>query len=179
MVPFCRELYIEQEDFMENPPGKFFRLAPGREVRLRYAYLVTCTSVVRDDSGNIIEVRCTYDPDSRGGNAPDGRKVKGTIHWVSARHCRDAEVRVYQPLFADPEPKFSTDENLADILNPQSCEIIEEAKMEPALLGSPSGACFQFERLGYFNVDQDSSVEKTVFNRTVALRDTWARVKGK
>ena len=179
MVPFCRELYIEQEDFMENPPGKFFRLAPGREVRLRYAYLVTCTSVVRDDSGNIIEVRCTYDPDSRGGNAPDGRKVKGTIHWVSARHCRDAEVRVYQPLFADPEPKFSTDENLADILNPQSCKIIEEAKIEPALLGSPSGACFQFERLGYFNVDQDSSVEKTVFNRTVALRDTWARVKGK
>lgn len=176
-VPFCRELFIEQDDFMENPPGKFFRLAPGREVRLRYAYLVTCTDVIHDENGNVAEVRCTYDPETRGGNAPDGRKVKGTIHWVSAKHAQDATVRLYEPLFNDPEPKFSSEDNLADILNPNSCVTIEQAKIEPSLVSAKPGACFQFERLGYFCVDPTSTEVTPVFNRAVSLRDTWQRVK--
>ncbi|MEK9943053.1 MAG: glutamine--tRNA ligase/YqeY domain fusion protein, partial [Gammaproteobacteria bacterium] len=178
-IPFSRELFIEQDDFMEDPPGKFFRLAPGREVRLRYAYLVTCTEVIHDENGNVAEVRCTYDPETRGGNAPDGRKVKGTIHWVSAKHARDATVRLYEPLFNEPQPKVSSEADLENILNPNSCVVVEKAKIEPSLANAQTGACFQFERLGYFCVDPSSTSSQPVFNRAVGLRDTWARVKNK
>ncbi|MGB1612923.1 MAG: glutamine--tRNA ligase/YqeY domain fusion protein [Arenicellales bacterium] len=178
-IPFSRELFIEQDDFMEDPPGKFFRLAPGREVRLRYAYLVTCTEVIHDENGNVAEVRCTYDPETRGGNAPDGRKVKGTIHWVSAKHARDATVRLYEPLFNEPQPKVSSEVDLENILNPNSCVVVEKAKIEPSLANAQTGACFQFERLGYFCVDPSSTSSQPVFNRAVGLRDTWARVKNK
>ena len=178
-LPFCRELFIEQEDFQEDPPKKFFRLAPGREVRLRYAYLVTCTEVIKDSSGEIIEVRCTYDPETRGGNAPDGRKVKGTIHWVSARHSAQAEVRLYEPLFVDSEPHVSSEDDLKNALNETSLTTLDNVQVEPSLADAPPGSIFQFERLGYFCVDRDSTDARQVFNRTVALRDSWAKAKSK
>jgi len=178
-LPFCRELFIEQEDFQEDPPKKFFRLAPGREVRLRYAYLVTCTEVIKDSSGEIIEVRCTYDPETRGGNAPDGRKVKGTIHWVSARHSAQAEVRLYEPLFVDPEPNVSSENDLQNALNETSLTTLDNVQVEPSLTDAAPGSIFQFERLGYFCVDRDSTDARQVFNRTVALRDSWAKAKSK
>jgi glutaminyl-tRNA synthetase len=173
-VPFGRELYIEQEDFMENPPKKFFRLSPGTEVRLRYAYFITCREAVKDATGNIVELRCTYDPTTKGGNAPDGRKVKATIHWVSAKDVQKAEVRLYNPLFARPDPKAG--ENFTDDLNPMSLEVLADARIEPALADAGLGDVVQFERLGYFTPDPDTSTEKPVFNRTVGLRDTYAKV---
>ena len=174
-VPFSRELYIERDDFMEDPPRKFFRLAPGREVRLRYAYFITCNEVVKDDSGEIVELRCTYDPATRGGDAPDGRKVKATLHWVSAAHAMEAEVRLYDRLFSVPEPGKERD-LLADI-NPNSLQVLPSCRLEPSLTDASPGAVYQFERLGYFCVDPDSSAGKPVFNRTVTLRDTWARMQ--
>jgi glutaminyl-tRNA synthetase len=175
-VPFGRELWIEREDFMEDPPKKFFRLAPGREVRLRYAYFITCTDVVKDDAGEIVEIRCTYDPATKGGDAPDGRKVRGTLHWVSAAHAVEAEVRLYDHLFADPDPGKTRD--WLEDLNPDSLKVVA-AKLEPALAEAPVGRAVQFERLGYFTPDPDSSHAKPVFNRTVALRDSWARMQAK
>jgi len=176
-VPFSRELFIERDDFMEDPPKKFFRLAPGREVRLRYAYFLTCNAVIKDDSGEVTELRCSYDPATRGGDAPDGRKVKATLHWVSAGHAVPAEVRLYEPLFASADP--GADGDLLDDLNPQSLERIEDARLEPALADAATGAPVQFERLGYFCADPDGSKERPVFNRTVGLRDAWAKLKGK
>ena len=173
-VPFSRDIYIEREDFMEEPPSKFFRLAPGREVRLRYAYFITCTDVVKDDAGDIIELRCTYDPETRGGDAPDGRKVKATLHWVSAADAITAEVRLYDYLFTEAAP----DGVLAESLNPDSLSVLEDCRLEPALADADTGETVQFERLGYFCRDPDSQSGKPVFNRTVALRDTWAKVKG-
>jgi glutaminyl-tRNA synthetase len=179
-VPFSRELYIEQDDFMEDPPKKFFRLAPGREVRLRFAYFLTCTDVVKDPvSDEIVEIRCTYDPATRGGNAPDGRKVKGTIHWVSASHAVEAEVRLYDHLFVKDNPEEVEEGQDALVnLNPRSLQVIPRAKLEPSLATAEPGSRFQFERLGYFTVDsKDSQPGQPVFNRTVTLRDTWAKVK--
>jgi len=179
-VPFSRVLYIEQDDFREDPPKQYFRLAPGREVRLRYGYFVTCTGVVKDASGAVTEIHCTYDPATRGGNAPDGRKVKSTIHWVSAQHAIDAEVRVYDTLFNREDPnEVEEGQDFTANLNPNSLEIVTGAKLEPSLRGAKPGAGFQFERLGYFAVDPDSTPEKPVFNRTVALRDTWAKIEKK
>ena len=173
-VPFSRELYIEQDDFMEDPPKKFFRLAPGREVRLRYGYFITCTEVVKDEAGEVVELRCTYDPKTRGGQSPDGRKVKGTIHWVSARHAIEAEVRLYEHLFTSERPDEEAD--FLSTLNPDSLEVVANAKVEPSLADARPGERFQFERLGYFAVDPDSGPGAPVFNRTVSLRDTWAKV---
>ena len=179
-VPFSRELYIEQHDFMEDPPRKYHRLGPGREVRLRYGYLVTCTGFRKDEDGNVCEVRCTCDPDSRGGNAPDGRKVKGTIHWVSAQHAIDAEVRLYDRLFKDENPNDVPEgADWKDSLNPDSLEVVAEAKVEPSVAGAEPGTTYQFERNGYFCIDPDSTDEKLVFNRVVALRDTWAKMQKK
>lgn len=176
IVPFSREVYVEQDDFLEDAPRKYFRLSPGREVRLRYAYLVTCTEVVKDDEGNVIEVRCTYDPESKGGNAPDGRKVKGTIHWVSAKHAVDAEVRLYDRLFSQESPDDVPEgQDWKDGLNPESLEVLSSAKLEPSLASAKPGARVQFERNGYFCVDQDSTPEKLAFNRTATLRDSWAK----
>jgi glutaminyl-tRNA synthetase len=171
-VPFSRELYIEQDDFMENPPKKFFRLSPGMEVRLRYAYFITCREAVKDAAGNIVELRCTYDPATKGGNAPDGRKVKSTIHWVSAPHAKQAEVRLYNPLFLRPDP--GADGDPVKDLNPQSLEIIADARLEPALETAKVGDTLQFERLGYFCRDTDAGL---VFNRTVGLRDAYAKAQ--
>jgi glutaminyl-tRNA synthetase len=176
-VPFSKVLYIEEDDFRETPPPKYFRLSPGREVRLRYGYLVTCTSVVKDEKGEVVEVHCSYDPATRGGNTPDGRKVKSTIHWVSASHAVDAEVRVYDTLFTQENPDEAEDFTAA--LNPNSLEVIPQAKLEPSLAGAAAGSRYQFERLGYFCVDPDSGPGKLVFNRTVALKDTWAKVEKK
>lgn len=179
-IPFSRELYIEQDDFMETPPKRFFRLTPGREVRLRYGYFITCKEVIKDPVTNdIMEIRCTYDPDTRGGNAPDGRKVKSTIHWVSANHAIDAEVRLYERLCLDPEPDISDGKNLESVLNPNSLEVINSAKLEPSLKESTSGNPIQFERLGYFCLDSEDSKDKDnlVFNRTVSLRDSWAKTQ--
>jgi glutaminyl-tRNA synthetase len=179
-VPFGRELYIEREDFMEDPPRRFYRLSPGREVRLRYAYFITCTDVVKDDTGEVIEVHCTYDPATRGGDAPDGRKVRGTLHWVSAAHALPAEVRLYDRLFAAEDPyDYDEDagEDLMSNLNPNSLEILPRAYVEPTLAGAVPGTRFQFERRGYFCVDPDSTSEQPVFNRTVALRDTWKKIQ--
>ena len=176
-VPFSKVLYIEEDDFRETPPPKYFRLSPGREVRLRYGYLVRCTSVVKDEKGEVIEVHCTYDPATRGGNTPDGRKVKSTIHWVSAGHAVDAEVRVYDTLFTKENPDEA--EDFTANLNPNSLEVIPRAKLEPSLAGAAPGSRYQFERLGYFCVDSDSGPGKVVFNRTVALKDTWAKVEKK
>ena len=173
-IPFRRELLIERDDFMEDPPKKFFRLAPGREVRLRYAYFVTCREVVKDAAGTVIELRCTYDPASRGGNAPDGRKVQGTIHWVTETDSVPAEVRLYNQLFARPDPGANGDV-MAD-LNPDSLEVLSGCRVEPALADAPVGAAVQFERQGYFCADPDSTADRLVFNRTVGLRDTWAKV---
>src|SRR6202051_3844145 len=179
-VPFSRVLYIEQDDFREVPPPKYYRLSPGREVRLRYGYFVTCASVVKNEKGEIVEVHCTCDPATRGGNAPDGRKVKATIHWVSAAHAVDAEVRIYENLFLKEDPSDVEEGNdVLDNLNPNSLEIIENAKLEPSLASATVGSRFQFERLGYFCVDPDSKPGKPVFNRTVALKDAWARVEKK
>ncbi len=180
-VPFSRVLYIEQDDFREDPPKQYFRLSPGREVRLRYGYFITCTSVVKDEkTGEPVEIHCTYDPATRGGNAPDGRKVKSTIHWVSAAHAIDAEVRLYDNLFTKEDPNDVPEgvEFTAN-LNPNSLETLTNAKLEPSLRGAASGSRYQFERLGYFSVDPDTTPEKLVFNRTVALRDTWAKIEKK
>ena len=179
-VPFSRVLYIEQGDFHEDPPRKYFRLAPGREVRLRYAYFITCVDVVKDSAtGQVVEVHCTYDPATRGGDSPDGRKVKGTIHWVSADHALDAEVRLYDHLFAKENPEAVADgEDWRDNLNPDSLETLTSCKVEPSLATAAAGARFQFERHGYFCVDsKDSGADKLVFNRTVSLRDKWARIE--
>ena len=179
-VPFSRVLYIEQDDFREVPPPKYFRLTPGREVRLRYGYFITCTSVVKNNAGEVIEVHCTYDPATRGGNAPDGRKVKATIHWVSAAHAVDAEVRIYENLFLKENPAdVEEGQDVLDNLNPNSLEIIADAKLEPSLAGAAAGSRYQFERLGYFCVDPDSKPGKPVFNRTVALKDAWGRLEKK
>jgi len=180
-VPFSRVLYIEQDDFREVPPPKYFRLAPGREVRLRYGYFITCKSVVKDDKGEVVEIHCTYDPATRGGNAPpDGRKVKSTIHWVSAAHAVDAEVRIYENLFLKENPgEVEEGQDFTTNLNPNSLEVIPHAKLEPALANAAAGSRYQFERLGYFCADPDSKPGKPVFNRTVALKDTWAKVEKK
>jgi glutaminyl-tRNA synthetase len=172
---FSRELYVERDDFMENPPKKFFRLSPGTEVRLRYAYFITCREVKKNEAGEVVELRCTYDPATKGGNAPDGRKVKATLHWVSAQDSRRAEVRLYNPLFARPDPNAG---NFAADLNPHSLEVIADARVEPALVGSSSNAAVQFERQGYFCPDPNSRPERLVFNRTVGLRDSWAKIAG-
>ncbi len=180
-VPFSRELFIEADDFMEDAPKKFFRLAPGREVRLRYAYFITCNEVVKDKSGNITELRCTYDPATRGGNAPDGRKVKGTIHWVSAQHAASAEIRVYDHLFKTEYPDDAPEgKTFLDNINPDSLAIVRDAKLEPSLAAAGPGQHFQFERLGYFFTDPvDSKPGRPVFNRTATLRDTWAKEAAK
>jgi len=177
-VPFSRVLYIERDDFREDPPPKWFRLAPGREVRLRYAYYVTCTDVVKDEAGQVIELHCTYDPESRGGWAPDGRKVRGTLHWVSAAHSLEVEVRLYDRLFTVPNPlDVGEGEDFTANLNPNSLEVLTSCRAEPSLAGAEPGSIFQFERQGYFCVDPDSSPERLVFNRTVPLRDTWAKIE--
>jgi glutaminyl-tRNA synthetase len=178
-VPFGRELWIERDDFLEEPPKKFFRLAPGREVRLRYAYFITCTGVVKDPcSGEVVELRCTYDPATRGGDAPDGRKVKATLHWVSVAEAVEAEVRLYDHLFTKENPSDVVEgEDWKANLNPKSLEVISDAKVEPSLAAAKPGDRFQFERLGYFCVDPDSSSGRLVFNRTVTLKDTWARIR--
>jgi len=176
-IPFSKVIYVERDDFMQEPPRKFFRLGPGREVRLRYAYFITCNDFVKDENGEVVELRCTYDPLTKGGNAPDGRKVKGTIHWVSADHALEAEVRLYDRLFNDPEPDSNKHEqDWKEFLNPDSRKVLNNAKLEPSLATAVAGDQFQFERLGYFNVDvKDSTAGKPVFNRTITLRDSWAK----
>jgi len=171
-IPFGRELYVEREDFMENPPKKFYRLSPGKEVRLRYAYFVTCQSIMKDEAGNVTELRCTYDPATKGGNAPDGRKVQATLHWVAAKDSIPAEIRIYNPLFTRPDPGGA--DLLAD-LNPHSLEVLKEARLEPELAQAKPGEVVQFERQGYFCVDIESASGKPVFNRTVGLRDSYAK----
>jgi glutaminyl-tRNA synthetase len=181
-VPFARVLYIERDDFMEDPPKKFFRLAPGREVRLRNAYLITCTDVIKDSSGEVVELHCTYDPATRGGDAPDGRKVKATLHWVSAAHAHDAEVRLYDRLFSVEDPAgeaAKAGQDFIQFLNPASLDVLRDCKVEPSLAQAPPGARYQFERLGYFAVDPDSRPDRLVFNRTVSLKDTWAKVSSR
>jgi glutaminyl-tRNA synthetase len=179
-VPFSGVLYIEQEDFREDPPKQYYRLSPGREVRLRYGYFITCTSVVKNAQGEVVEVHCTYDPATKGGNAPDGRKVKSTIHWVSAAHAIDAEIRLYDNLFTRENPNETAEgQDFTANLNPNSLEILRGAKLEPSLATPPVGERYQFERLGYFCVDPDSTPGHPVFNRTLALRDTWAKIEKK
>jgi glutaminyl-tRNA synthetase len=179
LVPFTRELFIERDDFMEEPPKKFFRLSPGTEVRLRYAYFITCTDVIKDANGEITEIHCTYDPASRGGNSPDGRKVKSTIHWVSATENIEAEVRLYDRLFSDEEPDGHKDVDFKEFMNHDSLQVLPKCYLEPFVKDAKVLDHFQFERLGYFNIDQDSSAEKLVFNRTVQLKDTWTKVQQK
>jgi glutaminyl-tRNA synthetase len=179
-VPFSRVLYIERDDFREVPPKQYYRLSPGKEVRLRYGYFVTCTSVVKDEqSGEVTGIHCTYDPATKGGNAPpDGRKVKSTIHWLSAAHAVDAEVRLYENLFTTENPNETKEgEDFTANLNPNSLEILGNCKVEPSLTGAASGDRYQFERLGYFCVDPDTTPGKSVFNRTLPLRDTWAKIE--
>ncbi|MGC9332536.1 MAG: glutamine--tRNA ligase/YqeY domain fusion protein, partial [Anaerolineae bacterium] len=179
MLPFSRELYIEQEDFREDPPRKWFRLAPAAEVRLKHAYYITCQNVIRDpETGEVVELRCTYDPESRGGSTPDGRRVKGTLHWVSASHAVDAEVRLYDRLFTEPDP-MDVDEGAdwTDSLNPDSLKVLTGSKVEPGLAAPPPGSRYQFLRMGYFAVDPDSVPGKPVFNETIGLRDTWAKIE--
>ena len=176
LVPFSKVIWIERGDFLEDPPKKFFRLAPGREVRLRYAFFITCTDIVKDTSGEIIEVRCTYDPETRGGNAPDGRKVKGTIHWVSSEHAQDAEIRLYNPLYVCPHP--GTENDFIDDINPNSVEILNDCKLEPSISELNNDLAIQFERMGYFFKDETSKPDKLIFNRTISLRDTWQKIKG-
>jgi glutaminyl-tRNA synthetase len=186
-VPFSRELYIERDDFMEDPPKKFYRLAPGREVRLRYGYFITCTEVVKDAAGEIVELRCTYDPATRGGDSPDGRKVQGTIHWVSAAHAADCELRLYDKLFTIPDPDAVEEgKDFLSALNPESLVVIRGAKVEPSVLSDPLGSRYQFERTGYFISDpadsrpgEGAGKGALVFNRTVTLRDSWAKIKDK
>ena len=176
-VTFARELYIERDDFREDPPPKFFRLAPGREVRLRNAYLIQCVEVVKDASGNVTELRCTYDPQTRGGDAPDGRKVKATLHWVAAPTAVEAEIRLYDYLFLKPDPDdVGPGENYLANLNPDALKVVR-GLVEPGVADAPPGTRFQFERVGYFCVDRDSASGKPVFNRTVTLRDTWAKIE--
>jgi glutaminyl-tRNA synthetase len=174
-VRFGRELYVERDDFMENPPKKFFRLSPGKEVRLRYAYFITCREAVKDATGEVVELRCSYDPSTRGGNAVDGRKVQATLHWVSAADAITGEVRLYNQLFTKPDPDVS---NFAAAINSNSLEVVTDAKLERALAADNSPAPVQFERLGYFARDPDSEPGRPVFNRTVGLRDTWGKVQG-
>jgi glutaminyl-tRNA synthetase len=179
-VPFSRELYIEHDDFREVPPPKYYRLSPGKEVRLRNAYFVTAKSVVKDAQGNVVEVHCTYDPASRGGNSPDGRKVKSTMHWVSAAHAISAEIRLYDKLFTKADPyDLEEGQDVLDNLNPNSLEILTGAKLEPSLANAKLEDRFQFERVGYFCLDPDSSAGKLVFNRTLALKDSWAKIEKK
>jgi len=181
-IPFSREIYIEKDDFMENPPKKFFRLSPGREVRLRYAYFITCTHVVKDEkTGEIVEVHCTYDPATRGGDSPDGRKVKTTLHWVSAAHAMNAEVRLYDRLFNKENPDEGTNgSHFTDFINPDSLEVLMGCKIEPGLADAAPGYSFQFERLGYFCKDiKDGSKDHPIFNRTVTLKDSWVKIAGK
>ena len=179
-VPFSRELYIERDDFREDPPKKFFRLAPGREVRLRCAYFITCTNLVKNAEGEVVEVHCTYDPATRGGDAPDGRKVKATLHWVSGAHAHDVEVRLYDRLFSAEDPeRVPEGKTFLDHMNPNSLEVVSGVKAEPSLATASAGATFQFERIGYFCVDPDSAPGALVFNRTVGLRDTWAKIEGR
>jgi glutaminyl-tRNA synthetase len=178
-VPFSRVLYIERDDFMEQPPKKFFRLSPGKEVRLRCAYFITCNEVVKDEHGEVQELRCTYDPATRGGDSPDGRRVKATLHWVSAAHALPVEVRLYDRLFAVEDPENVPEgKTFLDCINPHSLEVVVGAQAEPSLAGAVPGTRVQFERLGYFCVDPESTADALVFNRTVALRDTWARISG-
>jgi len=174
-IPFGRELYVEAEDFMEHPSRSFYRLSPGREVRLRYGYLVTCREAVKNEAGEVVELICTYDPATRGGNAPDGRKVKATLHWVSAAHSVPAEIRLYSPLFNVPDPGAGGD-FLAD-LNANSLEILAHSRVEPALAAAAHGEAVQFERQGYFCADLDSTSKRLIFNRTVGLRDSWAKAR--
>ena len=176
-VPFSREIYVERDDFMEDPPKKFFRLSPGREVRLRYAYFVTCTDVIKDESGEVVELRCTYDPATRGGDSPDGRKVKATLHWVSIAHARTVEARLYDHLFTRPDP--GAEGAILDDLNPNALEVVRICQAEPAVTETPPGQPIQFERLGYFFPDPDTTPDAPVFNRTVGLRDAWARAQAK
>jgi glutaminyl-tRNA synthetase len=179
-VPFSRVLYIEREDFREDPPKKFYRLAPGREVRLRWAYIIKCERVVKDErTGEVVELHCTYDPETRGGSTPDGRRVQGIIHWVSAAHSLEAEVRLYDRLFTIPNPNdVKEGEDYKDYLNPKSLEILTSCRVEPSLAGAAPGSRYQFERQGYFCVATvDSSAERLVFNRTVSLRDSWAKLE--
>jgi glutaminyl-tRNA synthetase len=178
-VSFSKHLYVEQDDFMENPPKKFFRLGPGREVRLRAAYLITCKEIIKNEAGEVVELICTYDPETRGGNAPDGRKVKGTIHWVNAQDCIDAQVRLYDRLFKDENPERDG-QDFVENLNPNSLEIQEHAKLERSLEKAEPEVVYQFERLGYFCLDaKESTPAKPVFNRTVTLRDTWAKLENR
>jgi len=177
-IPFTKELFIEQNDFMENPPNKFYRLAPGREVRFRYSYLVTCKEAIKKDD-KIVELRCTIDPETRGGYAPDGREVKSTIHWISAKHALDAEVRLYDRLFTVEDPAGQKNANFKDFLNPNSLKILKTCKVEPLIKKLKPFDRFQFERLGYFCIDPDTTKEKIIINRTVNLRDTWAKIQQK
>jgi glutaminyl-tRNA synthetase len=180
-IPFSRTLYIEQDDFREVPPPKYFRLTPGREVRLRYGYFITCKSLIKNDKGDVVEVHCSYDPETRGGNSPpDGRKVKATIHWVSAQHAVDADVRIYENLFTKENPDQTEEgQDFTANLNPNSLEVLSHCKLEPSLANPVAGSRYQFERLGYFCVDPDSTAGKPVFNRTVALKDAWAKIEKK
>jgi glutaminyl-tRNA synthetase len=179
-VPFSREIFIEQEDFREVPPPKYYRLSPGKEVRLRNAYFITAKRVVKDAAGNVVEVHCTYDPASRGGNSPDGRKVKSTIHWVSTAHAISAEIRIYDKLFSKPDPgNLAEGESFLDYLNPNSLEILATPMLEPSLANAKPGWHFQFERVGYFCVDPDSKPGSLVFNRTLPLKDSWAKIEKK
>ncbi|HEY7573758.1 MAG TPA: glutamate--tRNA ligase family protein, partial [Thermoanaerobaculia bacterium] len=176
-VPFSRVLYIEREDFMEDPPPKFYRLSPGREVRLRYAYLIKCTQVIKDAKGEVIEVHCTYDPESRGGTPADGRRVKATLHWVSAEHALPAEVRLYERLFTKPHPEEDEGTDFRSFLNQASLAVLTDCRVEPSLGHTVPGDRLQFERLGYFATDPDSKPGKPVFNRTVSLRDEWTKLQ--
>jgi glutaminyl-tRNA synthetase len=179
-MPFCREIYIEREDFMEEPPKKFFRLSPGKEVRLKAGYIIMCTGVKKDDNGNITEIECTYDPDTKSGTPGSMRKVKGTLHWVSARHCKDAEVRLYDRLFAVENPSAETEKDFRELLNPDSLKVLSNVKIEPYLaeIAKPEEK-FQFQRIGYFCVDLDSKPEHLIFNRTITLKDSWAKEQKK
>ncbi len=181
LVPFSRELYIERDDFMEDPPKKFFRLAPGREVRLRYGYFITCNEVIKNDAGEVVELRCTYDPATRGGDSPDGRKVQGTIHWVSAPHALNVTLRLYDKLFTVPDPEAVEEgKDFLSVVNPESLTVVNDAKIEPSVANDPVGTRYQFERTAYFISDPiDSKPDALVFNRTVTLRDTWAKIKTK
>ena len=179
-MPFSRELYIERDDFMENPPKKFFRLTPGKEVRLKGGYIIMCTGCTKDAQGNVTEIQCTYDPDTLSGMPGANRKVKGTLHWVSARHCHDAEVRLYDRLFAVENPGAETERDFRELLNPDSLKVIDNAKIEPWLADNAKVEDkFQFQRIGYFCVDPDSTPEKLVFNRTIGLKDSWAKAQKK
>jgi glutaminyl-tRNA synthetase len=175
-ITLSREIYIEQDDFMVEPPRKFFRLGPDREVRLRYGFVIRCTGIIKNDSGAVIELRCQYDAETRGGQLPDGRKVKGIIHWVSAEHCVEAEVRLYDRLFTDANPLEDKSRQFRDVLNPDSLNILENCKLEAGLATPQPDTRYQFERLGYFYTDKDSSSDKLIYNRIVTLRDTWAKI---